>query len=301
MKKNILIAIPVLLILILAVIYFISDTSNPDSNETSHSESPNDAQESETVADQAEANSTVNASTDISESEANTIITVGMSGGYKPYTYVDEDGELTGFDVDVWLEIGNRTGYDVEFVTSDFSGLFGMLDAGQLTTIANQITVTESRLEKYLFSSPYVYYGAHLAVHENTTDIQDLESLKGKKVGVDLGTNYEETLRAFDTENEIEIITYGSGSGALQDVAIGRIDAYLQDKLALLTTINEAGLDVKLAGEPVEILFNAFPFVNSPENEALLIEINEAIESIREDGTFEAISLKYFPINITEE
>lgn len=228
-------------------------------------------------------------------------ITVGMSGGYKPYTYIDDNGDLTGFDVDVWVEIGKRLDRNIEFVTSDFSGLFGMLDSGKLTTIANQITVTESRSEKYLFTDPYVYYGAYLAVHEETTDIIGLESLKGKKVGVDLGSNYEEIIRTYDTDNEIEIITYSGGSGALQDVTIGRIDAYLQDKLSLLTTISESGLPIKLAEVPVEFLYNAFPLIISEENQSLVEEINTAIESIYEDGTFETISLKYFPIDITKE
>lgn len=236
-----------------------------------------------------------------SSDEALPTIKVGMSGGYKPYTYVDENGDLTGFDVDVWTEIGQRLNVNVEFVTSDFSGLFGMLDAGQLTTISNQITVTDSRLEKYLFSDPYVYYGTILAVHEDTRTIDGLASLKGKKVGVDLGTNYEASLRAYDTDNEIEIITYDSGSGALQDVAIGRIDAYLQDKLVLLTSINEAGFPLKLAGEPIETLYNAFPFVTNEDNAALILEVNSAIADLYEDGSFEAISLKYFPVDITKE
>ena len=235
------------------------------------------------------------------KAENSEAIKVGMSGGYKPYTYLDDQGELTGFDVDVWKAIGNKLGLEVTFVTSDFSGLFGMLDAGQLTTIANQITVTDSRLEKYLFSDPYVYYGAQLAVSDGVTDIRDLETLKGKTLGVDLGTNYEEMVRLFDTDNQINIVTYDSGSGALQDVAIGRIDAYLNDKLALLTTINESGLPVVLAGEPLETLFNAFPFVVSEENEILVGQVNEAIQALQEDGTLEALSLKYFPIDITKE
>lgn len=233
--------------------------------------------------------------------ENSNAILVGMSGGYKPYTFVDDDGNLTGFDVDVWKAIGAHIGRDVEFVTSDFSGLFGMLDSGKLTTIANQITVTDTRKEKYLFTDPYVYYGAYLAIHEDTTDIVGLESLKGKKVGVDLGSNYEEILRNYDTEGEIDIITYSGGGGALQDVTIGRIDAYLQDKLALLTTVNESDLPIKLAEEPVEYLFNAFPLVVSEENEALVSKVNEAIKALHADGTFEGISLKYFPIDITKE
>lgn len=227
-------------------------------------------------------------------------IKVGMSGSYKPYTYVDEQGELTGFDVEVWKEIGTRIDREVEFVTSDFSGLFGMLDVGQIDTIANQITITEARKEVYLFTSPYVYYGAQLITQSDRTDITDLESLKGKKVAVSLGSNYEEMVKLYDVNGEIEVVTYDSGPGAYQDVALGRVDAALNDRLALLSVINESGLDLKLAVDPIEELHNAFPFLMNEENEALIEKVNQAIADMYADGTMKAISMKYFAVDITE-
>jgi len=227
-------------------------------------------------------------------------IIVGMSGGYKPYTFSDEKGNLVGFEVDTWNEIGNRIGKKIEFKTADFSGLFGLLDSGKIDTISNQITVNEKRLEKYNFSVPYVYYGAQLVVKSDDDSIVNLESLKGKKVGVSLGSNYEEMIKEFDGKGEIEIITYESYQGSLQDVSLGRIDAVLNDKLAGLTAIKESGLDLKLGGQPIEILFNAFPFTQDSDQE-LVEEVNKAIEAMYADGTFEEISLKWFPVNITEK
>lgn len=227
------------------------------------------------------------------------VIKVGMTGGYKPYTFIDDKGELTGFDVAVWQAIADKIGATVEFETSEFSGLFGKLDNAQLTTIANQITVTDEREEKYLFSVPYVYYGAQLIVHKDNTSIIDLETLKGKKVGVSLGSNYETLIREFDVNKEIDIITYEDYQASLRDVSLGRIDAVLNDKLAGLSAIVESGLDIKLGGDPVSELVNAFPFVKSTENQALVVKVNEAIEALKADGTLEKISLEWFPINIT--
>lgn len=227
-------------------------------------------------------------------------IKVGMSGSYKPYTFLDESGTLTGFDVEVWEAIAAEMGLEVAFVTSDFSGLFGMLDVGQIDTIANQITVTDERKEKYLFSSPYVHYGAQLIVREDDTDIIDLASLYGKKVAVGLGTNYEAMLRAFDQEGLIEIVTYDSGSGIYQDLAIGRVDATINDRLALQSVIKESGLPLKLAGAPINELENAFPFVKNESNEARLKAVNEAIDTLYRNGTMRDLSLKYFEIDITQ-
>lgn len=236
----------------------------------------------------------------LESNESDSAIKVGMSGSYKPYTFIDENGTLTGFDVEVWQEIGKRLNREIEFVTSDFSGLFGMLDVGQIDTIANQITVTDARIEKYQFTKPYVYYGAQLITKGDREDISDLESLKGKKVAVSLGSNYEEMVKAFDVNGEIEVITYDSGPGAYQDVALGRVDAALNDRLALLSVINESGLDLKLAGQPIEEMFNAFPFVFDEENEKLIVEIDKVIEEMYVDGTMKALSMKYFAIDITE-
>ena len=60
-------------------------------------------------------------------------IKVGMSGKYFPFTFVKQD-KLQGFEVDMWNQIGERTGYKVEFVTASFSGLFGMLETGRVDT-----------------------------------------------------------------------------------------------------------------------------------------------------------------------
>lgn len=234
------------------------------------------------------------------ETIAEDAIIIGMSGGYKPYTFTDEAGELVGFEVDTWHEIGQRINREIAFQTADFSGLFGMLDSGKIDTISNQITVNEKRLEKYEFSLPYVYYGAQLVTKTDNDSIVDLKSLIGKKVGVSLGSNYEEMIKTYDVDHAIEVITYESYQGSLQDVALGRIDAVLNDRLAGLTAIHESGLDLMLAGEPIEMMFNAFPYTTDQEPE-LILAINEAIEAMHADGTFEEISLKWFPVNITEK
>jgi ABC-type amino acid transport substrate-binding protein len=243
------------------------------------------------------ANQEVNENDEVKEVEQ--VLTIGMSGGYKPYTYINDEGNLVGFDVSVWEAIGEELEMEVVFETSEFSGLFGKLDNGQLTTIANQITVTDERSQKYLFSNPYVYYGAQLVVHEENNEIVDLETLKGKKVGVSLGSNYESMIKEFDVDNEIEVITYEDFQASLRDVSLGRIDAVLNDKLALETVIVESGLNIKFGGEPVSELHNAFPFVMSDENKELLERVNNAIDTLSENGTLSEISLEFFPIDIT--
>lgn len=227
-------------------------------------------------------------------------ITVGMSGGYYPFTFL-EDNKLQGFDVDTWNEIGKRTGYDVEFKTASFSGLFGMLDSGKIDTISNQISVTEERKEKYYFSTPYVYTGAQIIVQKgNPQKINSFEDLKGKIVGVDLGTNYEQIIKAKDTENKIKVVTY-QGTAYYQELLMGRIDAVVIDKLSAISEINDKGLELEPAGELIEPIENAFPFKKNDQNKELVEKVNKAVEDMKDDGTFKALSEKWLKTDVTAQ
>ncbi|GAA3697992.1 amino acid ABC transporter substrate-binding protein [Oceanisphaera sediminis] len=225
-------------------------------------------------------------------------VKVGMSGRYYPFTFVKQD-ELQGFEVDVWNAIGERLDREVEFVTTNFSGLFGMLETGRIDTISNQITITPERLEKYDFADPYVYDGAQIVVRKGNDSIQGLDDLKGKKVAVNLGSNFEQLMRKHDTNNEINIITYETNLE--QDVALGRTDAFVMDRVGSAQLIKEAGLPLQLAGKPFETLENAFPFVKTPEQQALLAEVNQALADMRADGTLTQISEKWLGADITSK
>ena len=101
-------------------------------------------------------------------------ITIGTSGGYYPFTFSD-NGKLSGFEIDVWNDIGKRLGYNVEFKTASFSGLFGMLESGKVDTLANQITISDERKEKYYFTEPTVYSGAQIIVKKGNDSIKSFD------------------------------------------------------------------------------------------------------------------------------
>ena len=224
------------------------------------------------------------------------VVKVGMSGTYYPFTFMKE-GKLQGFEVDIWNEIGSRLNSDVEFVTAPFSGLFGMLEAGQVETISNQITLTPERSERYAFAQPYVYDGAQIAVHQDNNEIKSVSDLKGKKVAVNLGSNFEAILRQSDPDNAINIVTYDTGIE--QDVVLKRSDAFVMDRVSVLALIEKSELPIKLAGEPIEVLKNAMPFLNSDDGKVLRNQVNEALNAMKADGTLSTISSKWFGADIT--
>ncbi|MFB9137401.1 amino acid ABC transporter substrate-binding protein [Vibrio sp. AK197] len=229
--------------------------------------------------------------------QAATDVKVGMSGRYFPFTFVKQD-KLQGFEVDLWDEIGKRNDYNVEYVTANFSGLFGLLETGRIDTISNQITITKERKAKYLFADPYVVDGAQITVRKGNDDIQGIDDLKGKTVAVNLGSNFEQLLNKYNTDGEINIKTYETGIE--HDVALGRADAFIMDRLSALQLIKETGLPLQLAGKPFETIENAWPFVDNEKGKKLQQDVNKALAAMREDGTLAKISEKWFGADITK-
>jgi putative amino-acid transport system substrate-binding protein len=222
---------------------------------------------------------------------------VGMSGGYPPFTFVEQD-QLQGFEVDFMNAVGEEIGRPVEFVTMSFSGLIGALDSGRIDTVANQITITPERQETFVFSQPYVIDGAQIVVREgNPEGIQGPADLSGHSVAVNLGSNFEQLLRELPNAADVDIRTYESNLE--QDVALGRVDAFVMDRVSSAVTINERGMPLELAGEPFSQIENALPFRNDAEGQALRDEVDAAITTLKEDGTLSEISVKWLGLDVT--
>ncbi|MCO7247879.1 amino acid ABC transporter substrate-binding protein [Halomonas sp. Mc5H-6] len=222
---------------------------------------------------------------------------VGMSGGYFPFTFVEQD-ELKGFEVDVMNAVGEITGDDIEFVTASFSGLAGMLESGRIDTIANQITITPEREAKYVFTEPYVYDGAQVVVKAGNDTIEGVEDLSGKSVAVNLGSNYEQLLREQPNADEIDIRTYESNIE--QDVALGRVEAFVMDRVSATQVIKEKGLPLELAGQPFSTIQNALPFRDDEAGRAQRDRVGDALAELRESGELRKISEKWFDTDITQ-
>ncbi|QFU08791.1 putative amino-acid-binding protein YxeM precursor [Rhodobacteraceae bacterium THAF1] len=227
--------------------------------------------------------------------EADTL-QVGMSGGYFPFTFVQQD-ELQGFEVDVMNAVGEQAGLDISFETMSFSGLIGALQAGRIDTIANQITITPEREAAFVFTEPYVIDGAQVVTRDGNDEIGGVEDLKGRTVAVNLGSNFEQLLRDLPYSEEIDIRTYESNIE--QDTALGRVDAFVMDRVSSAQVIQESPLPLQLAGEPFSEIRNALPFRDDEDGRAMRDRVDEALAALREDGTLSEISQKWFDSDIT--
>jgi putative amino-acid transport system substrate-binding protein len=222
---------------------------------------------------------------------------VGMSGGYFPFTFVRQD-TLQGFEVDVMNAVAKEAGLTVDFVTMSFSGLIGALGSGRIDTVANQITITPEREATFAFTQPYVIDGAQVVVKAgNETTITGVEDLRGQTVGVNLGSNFEQLLRDLPYADEIDIRTYESNIE--QDTALGRIDAFVMDRVSSAQVIAQSPLPLALAGQPFSEIRNALPFRNDEAGLALRDRVDAALTALRESGKLTEISNTWFGSDIT--
>jgi putative S-methylcysteine transport system substrate-binding protein len=224
-------------------------------------------------------------------------ITVGMSGGYFPFTFVRQ-GELQGFEVDLMNAIGEELGRKIELKTMSFSGLIGALEAGRIDTVANQITITLEREKTFVFSDPYVIDRAQVVTRKgNEAKISGPADLSGKSVAVRLGSNFEDLLRGLPNADESDIRAYESNIE--QDTARGRVDAFVHDRVSSAQVIKKSPLPLALAGQPFSEIRNAYPFRDDEEGRALRAEVNAALKTLREGGKLTEISLKWSDADIT--
>lgn len=225
------------------------------------------------------------------------VLRVGMEGTYAPYTYHDEDGNLTGYEVDVAKAIGEEIGYKVEFVETEWDSMFEALDAGNFDVVMNQVTITDERKEKYDFSTPYIYSKPVLIVAADNTDIKSFEDVKGKKAAEGLTSNFNQIAQSYGAE----IVGQDEFSLAMECVLSGEADCAINDELtyAYWTQVKGDKDSTKIVAESDDVSESAV--VMEKGNDELRNKINDAITELLNDGTISAISQKYFSIDISQK
>lgn len=220
-------------------------------------------------------------------------VKVGTEGVFAPFTFTDETGKLTGYDVEVTEEIGKRAGLDVEFVPTPWDSMFLGLESKKFDFIANQISKNDEREQKYDFSDDYLISAAQIIVKKGRNDIKTLEDFKGKKIMSAVGSNYNKILTDYDKNGEFKISYYdGNISIALDEIASGKADATLHDRLTVGYFIKQRGDVVELSGEPLQKSPVYFTF--RKDSGDLKDKVNKALNEMKADGTLAKISEKWF-------
>jgi ABC-type amino acid transport substrate-binding protein len=230
-------------------------------------------------------------------------LTVGTEGVYAPFTFNDDKGQLTGYDVEVVREIARRANLEVAFVPTPWDSIFLGLESKKFDLVANQIGKTAEREKKYLFTDDYLVSGAQIIVKaDRSGTFTGLQSLAGLKVGTGVGSNYSKLLEEYNAKHAppIDIKFYdGNLTTVLQDIVAGRLDATVNDRLTVGYNVKRLGLGVKVVGAPIALVPSHFVVRKDKDGEALLGKLNAALASLKKDGTLAKLSTQWFGADYT--
>jgi polar amino acid transport system substrate-binding protein len=236
---------------------------------------------------------------------------VSTDPNYKPQSFLNEKGELDGFDIDVAKEVAKRLGVKAEFMTPEWDAITGGNWGGRWDISIGSMTITPDRKKALFFSPPYYYTPAQFAVPKDST-LASVDDLTGKTVCVGTSTTYEDYLgEKLTLEGETiikqvkgaKVQTFSTDVECIQAFQAGRKEA--QALLTALPTVEEAikaGAPVKKLGGPVyyEDLAAAMD-KNVANSNSFVAAVTKAIEDMHKDGTLTTLSMKWYGVDLTKK
>jgi polar amino acid transport system substrate-binding protein len=223
-------------------------------------------------------------------------MTFAMTGGYPPFNFINDDGDLDGFDIDIANALAKEMGVKAVPITTAWDGIIGGLLSNRFDTIIGSMSITDARLEKVNFTNPYYYDGAQFFT-TSTSEINSITDLVDGKVGVVTGTTFHEALSEMD--NIDQIMQFESDVDNIMALEQGRIDGLVTGRFVGLQAPAKYGVDLIPAGDM--LYSEKIGIAVRKEDSDFLDALNKALDTIVKNGTYDEISQKWFGTNILEQ
>ncbi|WP_018757672.1 transporter substrate-binding domain-containing protein [Paenibacillus terrigena] len=242
---------------------------------------------------------TVNASAGVKK------IVVGTGTNFPKICFIDENGKLTGFDVELVREIDKRLPqYEFELQTQEFANLLLSLETKKIDFVAHEMEKNPEREKKYLFNKePYAHWRNKIIVAKDNNSIQSLDDLKGKKVLTGATSAEAQILENYNKANNNAInIVYQSGAAkdAVNQITNGRVEATIGADFSL-PLIDPQG-KLKITGDDLSEADILFVFrKDDPESQKLADDIDGAIKQLKSDGTLGELSKQWLGSDFTAD
>lgn len=224
-------------------------------------------------------------------------IRIGVEGAYPPFSSVTASGQLVGFDIDIALALCQEIGAECSLVPQDWDGIIPALLARKYDAIIASMSITDERKKKVAFTDKYYSETARFVQRKGAGIAISKAGLRGKSVGVQRGTTYDELV----TEkfgDAVEVKRYGTQDEANLDMVAGRLDLLLGSNLAIgggfLAT--EDGADFEFVGDGYAL--DEIGIAIRKQDADLAAKFNQALQTIRANGTYRRINDKYFAFDI---
>lgn len=222
------------------------------------------------------------------------VLRAATSGTYFPNSYHEEEtNELTGFEVEILREIGERLDLEVEFTEMNVDGMLTSLNSEQIDIAALSISHAGENADKFNYSIPYKYtYMSMIVREEDNSGIETMEDLDGKKAAGAATTSYMKIAEQYGAE--LVIYDNATNDQYLRDVANGRTDVIINDyygQTMALTAFPEIPIKIH-----EDLFFNPSytNFSMKMDNDQLTEAVDGALEEMHSDGTLSELSKEYF-------
>ena len=228
-------------------------------------------------------------------------IRIGVEGAYPPFSSVDKDGTLKGFDIDIALALCKEIGAECVLVPQDWDGIIPALLARKYDAIIASMSITPERQKKVAFSDKYYNSPAKFAQKKGSGITISKEGLKGKTVGVQRATTHDSFITG-EFGDSVNIKRYGTQDEAYLDAIAGRVDLLLADSIAMddgfLKTDKGKGWEFVGPGYSDPKYFGVGAGIAVRKGDRELAKLfSLAIKVIRSNGVYHMINGRYFGTN----
>lgn len=222
------------------------------------------------------------------------VLTVCADSPFEPFKFVTEDGQWSGFEMDLLADIaaGVGDGLTVEVVEQPFDGIWRQPGAGTCDLVAAALTITDQRATEAAFSDPYYDSAQSLLVPvSDTAVVSSLADVAGATVGVQAGTTGEAYARA-NAPAGTTVVAYGTGDELIGALNADEVDAVLQDLPLNLARVRQQPGRYRVAAQ--FLTGEQYGFATATSNTALVDAVNAGLARMRADGTYQAVYNRYF-------
>lgn len=231
------------------------------------------------------------------------VLYVATNAEFAPFEYVDKDGELIGIDIELAYAIGEIMGYEVVISDMPFTSVLTALETGSANIAMAGLTISEDRLEKVDFCMPY-FTANQVVIAKNGSEIANattteelLTLLENKKIGFQNGTVAEYFVEGdegwgFEGIAGAEALGYNSGSLAVQALLSGGLDCVIIDLIPAQRLV-EGHSELTVLSE-IPLTVEEYAFAIQKGDTALQTAVNNALQQLMDDGTFDEIVDKYY-------
>lgn len=233
----------------------------------------------------------------------NSEIRLGVDPAYAPFEMKTPDGALAGFDVDLGNELCSRIKAKCRWVENEFDGLIPALKAKKIDAILSSMSITPQREKEIAFTDKLYGTPARLIAAKGSTLLPQVDSLKGKRVGVYQGTTAETFAKEQWQSKGVDVVVYQSQDLVYADLVSGRLDAAFQDAVAASEGFlkQPQGAGYVFSGPEVNDVqyFGVGAGIGLRKGEeALKNQLNAALAAMIKDGTYQRLASKYFDFDI---